>query len=408
MKDLTASIRRLIMAQLSEALILKHDKESGTLVVFSNETDPKKASQETFRNKEKLKTDGFKWNSDLRAWTIPADKFELAKTTLSTINRSSEFIDRLETLEDLVRSAEPFQGKESLMDRINLYVNDLANATDERAMSAEIRRYLTFFSGFRGHSFFNTMLIWLQRPDATKVAGFRQWEKKFRRVKKGAKGIMIFVPIFPKATQNDTGEGDDKDLDKEAKKGRAVNFKPGYVFDISDTEAIDERGSVPEAPKWFEQTEPTQRTIELHQYLNEVIDNLGINLSHDGQLGGEQGYSTGNHINMTSSVKGAGELSTLVHELAHELMHWKKSSLFYQGDEVKFSKAMKELQAESVAYIVMKHYELPVQHQPTYLALWKANKESILGNIRVISEVSKFIIDEIEKVASTHANKEAT
>ena len=184
MKDLTASIRRLIMAQLSEALILKHDKESGTLVVFSNETDPKKASQETFRNKEKLKTDGFKWNSDLRAWTIPADKFELAKTTLSTINRSSEFIDRLETLEDLVRSAEPFQGKESLMDRINLYVNDLANATDERAMSAEIRRYLTFFSGFRGHSFFNTMLIWLQRPDATKVAGFRQWEKKFRRVKK--------------------------------------------------------------------------------------------------------------------------------------------------------------------------------------------------------------------------------
>lgn len=400
MKDLISRIKQLIHAELQEALILKHDKENGTLVVFSNETDPKKASQETFRNKEKLKGDGFRWNSDMRAWTIPDDKFEAAKVTLNTINKNSDFVDKLEALEQLVKNSEPFQGKANLMDRINLYVNDLANATDERAMSAEIRRYLTFFSGFRGHSFFNTLLIWIQRPDATKVAGFRQWEKKFRRVKKGAKGIMIFVPIFPKTTQQDTGETDDKDLDKEVNKGRAVSFKPGYVFDISDTEAIDARGDVPELPKWFEKTEPTQRTIELHQYLQEVISNLGINLSHDGAVGGEQGYSKGNHINMTSSIQGAGELSTLVHELAHELMHWKKSSLFYQGDQTKFDSAMKELQAESVAYIVMKHYGLTVQHQPTYLALWKANREKILANIRVISEVSKFIIDEIEKVAS--------
>jgi hypothetical protein len=47
----------------------------------------------------------------------------------------------------------------------------------------------------------------------------------------------------------------------------------------------------------------------------------------------------------------------------------------------------------------MKHYDLPVQHQPTYIALWKGNKEKILANIRVISEVSKFIIDAIDKVA---------
>ena len=110
---------------------------------------------------------------------------------------------------------------------------------------------------------------------------------------------------------------------------------------------------------------------------------------------------------MTSSIPGAGELSTLIHEFAHELLHWKKTSLFYQGDEVKFDSAMKELQAESVAYIVMKHYGLTVQHQPTYLALWKANKEKILANIRVISEVAKFIIDEIERVADSKASKEA-
>jgi len=406
MKDLISSIRSLIRKELQEALVLKHDKEEGNLVVFSNEQDPKKASQETFRNKERLKKDGFRWNSDMRAWMIPADKFDIAKETLNSINQGNAFIDKLEALEELVKNSESFQGKSGLMDRINLYVNDLANVTDEKALSAEIRRYMTFFSSFRGHSFFNTLLIWIQRPDATKVAGFRQWEKKFRRVKKGAKGIMIFVPIFPKS-QKDADVEDDKDLDKEARKGTAVSFKPGYVFDMSDTEAIDERGEIPELPKWFESTEPTQRTIELHQYLQEVLDNMGINLSYDKAYGKEQGYSKGDHINMTSPVQGAGELSTLIHEFAHELLHWKKTSLFYQGDQVKFDSAMKELQAESVAYIVMKHYELPVQHQPTYLALWKANKEKILANIRVISEVSKFIIDEIEKVAATKANKEA-
>lgn len=406
MKDLLSSIRSLIRSELEESLILKHDKESNSLVVFSDEADAKKASQETFRNKEALKSKGFKWNADMRAWMIDASQFDVAKETLNGINKGNAFIDKLEALEELVRDSESFQGKSDLMGKINMYVNDLANATDERALSAEIRRYLTFFSGFRGHSFFNTMLIWLQRPDATKVAGFRQWEKKFRKVKKGSKGIMIFVPIFPKAQQDADANADDGELDKQAKRG-AVRFRPGYVFDISDTEAIDSRGEAPDMPKWFENSEPTQRTIELHQYVNEVLDNMGINLSHDAAKGKEQGYSMGGHINMTSSIPGAGELSTLIHEFAHELLHWKKTSLFYQGDEVKFDSAMKELQAESVAYIVMKHYGLTVQHQPTYLALWKANKEKILANIRVISEVAKFIIDEIERVAASKASKEA-
>jgi hypothetical protein len=63
-----------------------------------------------------------------------------------------------------------------------------------------------------------------------------------------------------------------------------------------------------------------------------------------------------------------------------------------------------ELQAESVAYVVMKHYELPVQHQPTYIALWKGNKEKILQNMSTISDVAKFIIDEIDKIAKLNSS----
>lgn len=405
-------MKNFIKKFLEEALILKIDKANNKLVVQSNETDAKKASQETFRNKETLKANGFEWGPNLKpdpypakAWVADTDKFEEAKKVLDDINKSGEFIDKLENLEEFVANAEDFQGKGNLMDKINMYVQDLANITDEKALSAEIRRYLTFFAGFRGHSFYNTLLIWIQKPNATKVAGFRQWEKKFRRVKKGAKGIMIFAPVMSKTKDGMVQTDYDAQLDKEVKKGYPVRFVPVYVFDISDTESIDERGEVPETPKWFAESEPTERTQELYKYLSEILDNMGVKLTKGDAKGGEKGYSAGNHINMSSAVEGAGEVSTLIHELAHELMHWKKSSIYYQGDEVKYDAAVKELQAESVAYTVMKHYDLPVQHQATYLALWKANKEKILANIKVISDVSKFIIDEIDKQAAID-NKE--
>lgn len=391
-------MKNLIKQMLDEALILKADKQNNSLVVFSNEPDAKKASQETFRNKEALKGSGFKWDNDIKAWVSPIENFEEAKKTLEGINKSSEFVGKIEDLEDFVKNSEDFQGKGNLMDKINMYVQDLANATDEKAMSAEIKRYLTFFAGFRGHSFYNTLLIWIQKSNATKVAGFRQWETKHRRVTKGAKGIMIFAPVFTKGSKE--APTNDKDLDKEVSKGAPVRFRPVYVFDISDTEPIDERGTVPETPKWFEESEPTERTKELYTYLSEILDNMGVKLTKGDAKAGEKGYSAGNHINMSSEVEGAGEVSTLIHELAHELMHWKKSSIFYQGDVVKYDGGMKELQAESVAYIVMKHYGLPAQHQTTYLALWKANKEKILANMKVISDTAKFIIDEIDKTAA--------
>ena len=398
-------MKNLIKKMLDEALILKLDKANDLLVVQSNETDPKKASQETFRNKEILKANNFSWKNDIKSWVTPSNNFNDAKKILADINKSSDFIDKLENLQEFIANTENFTGKGDVMDKIYLYVQDLANITDERALSAEIKRYLTFFASFRGHSFYNTLLIWIQKPDATKVAGFRQWEKKFRFVKKGAKGIMILAPLMAKKGDAEIESGDDTQLDNQVKKGVPIGFKPVYVFDISDTEPMDERGEVPETPKWFGDSEPTERTRELYRYLSEILDNMGIKLSKGDAKGGEKGYSAGNHINMSSDVEGAGEVSTLVHELAHELMHWKKSSIFYQGDEIKYDKAIKELQAESVAYIVMKHYELPVQHQPTYLALWKANKEKILENMKVISNVAKFIIDEIDKVAQVNSQK---
>jgi hypothetical protein len=400
-------MKDLIKKMLDEALILKVDKDDNRLIVFSNETDPKKASNETYRNKEKLKANGFKWDKFISSWYTSVDNFEETKKLLDDINKSSDFIGKLEDLEEFVADSENYDGKTSLYDKIKLYIDDLANVTDEKTMDAEIRRYLTFFSGFRGYSFNNTILIYIQKQNATKVAGKKAWFKKYRKLKPGAKAIWIFGPKFSDKKTEESGEIDDSGLDKKVKSGEPSGFIPVRVYDISDTEPINEKGDVPVTPEWFSESEPTERTKELYKYIQEAAENMGIKITKSGASGGEKGYSAGDHINMSSSVEGAGEVSTLIHEFAHELMHWKKTSIFYQGDEIRNDKGLSELQAESVAYVVMKHYDLPVQHQPTYIALWKGSKEKILQNMGTISDVAKFIITEIDKMAAQDSTKES-
>jgi hypothetical protein len=398
-------MKDLIKQMLGEALILKIDKDDNRLLVFSNETDLKKASNETYRNKEKLKANGFKWDKFINSWYTSVDNFEETKKLLNDINKTSDFIGKLEDLEEFIADSENYDGKTSLYDKIKLYISDLANVTDEKTMDAEIRRYLTFFSGFRGYSFSNTILIYIQKTNATKVGGKKAWFKKYRKLKPNVKPIWIFGPQFDnKNKEKEQDTIDDSGLDAKVKKGEPSGFIPVKVYDISDTEPINEKGEVPATPEWFTESEPTERTKELYKYIQEAAENMGINITKSDAKGSEKGYSAGNHINMSSSVEGAGEVSTLIHEFAHELMHHKKSSIFYQGDDVRRDGALMELQAESVAYVVMKHYELPVQHQPTYIALWKGNKEKILQNMSTISDVAKFIIDEIDKIAKLNSS----
>ena len=144
--------------------------------------------------------------------------------------------------------------------------------------------------------------------------------------------------------------------------------------------------------------EPSETADDLFEAVKLVANKLNIKVTSTDAKGGEKGYSAGGHINLTSDVEGAGRVSTMVHELAHELMHWKDKSKFYIGDEHKSNKALLELQAESVSYTVLAHYDIPTQHHATYLALWKANKETIERNLKIISEVSQFIVNEIDKV----------
>jgi hypothetical protein len=393
---------------INEALKLQIDREKDELVVVSD-LDGKLASRETFHNKAILKEKGFKWNGT--QWTIPSDQLELAKSTISLVNRAEYLIDTLEQLEEIIKGSE-LDKNALLKSKLDSYIEDLANATDEKALSDEIRKYLDFFSKFYNYSFFNRIMIYIQRPDATRVASYKKWQEKKRQVKKGALGISIFVPIIKKTdATKDVGEIETKredlpielgDKPSEEMRDFLAGFKVGTVFDISDTEAISPEGEIPDVPDWWGENTPSETADELFGYISNVASDLGIKLTLEDSKSGEKGYAAGDHINISSDVAGVGRLSVMIHEIAHELMHFKKSSIFYQGDEVRASKELKELQAESVSYVVLRHYDLPAKHHTTYLALWRANKDEIRNNLESISRVAQFIIEKVDEEAKTN------
>lgn len=376
---------------IGEALKLQYDKDKKELIVISD-LEGKAASQETFKNKNVLKQNGFNWNGS--NWVISSDKLEDAKRTLSLVNKAEYLIDKLEDLEDAIMDSGSDK-KTLLKAKLDQYISDLANATDEKALSAEINRYLTFFSKFHSYSFYNRILIYIQRPDATRVASYKKWQEKFRQVKQGAKAITVLAPIISKKAGE---EGADDEL---SSKSDVKGFRPVNVFDISDTEPIDERGNVPSEPQWWGDNTPSETADTLFKAISEVASDMGINVTQDTAKGGEKGFSAGDHINLSADISGVGKLSTMIHEMAHELMHHKSSSIYYQGDDVRRNAKLVELQAESVSYVVLAHYGLPTPQHATYLALWKASKESIQANLEVISKVSEFIIKKIDEEVKT-------
>jgi hypothetical protein len=402
-------MKSVIKKKLDELLKLKrlktpssgNEPEKDQLVVVSDKENPKEAGDETYKNKEKIKQDNlFKWDTFKKVWVTDSTNFKQAQDRLNFINKTDEFINSLEDIKDYVIKDGTITDSKSLTSKLTSYIDDLGKATDEKATDAAIRRYLTFQSKFHSYSFSNNILILIQRPDATKVAGREDWRKKLNRyVVADARGIWIFRPIFTDKNKKKKGSDlGDEGLDSAVRDNRLVGFKAVQVYDIADTKPFAGTEDIPSEPEWFSETSPTELTQKLYKYVSQVIEKENIKLTKSDARGGENGYSAGGHINMSSGVEGAGEVSTLVHELAHELMHW-PSSKFYQGDEIKSDKKLKELQAESVSYVVMKHFNIPVQHHSTYIYLWKGNKEAITKNMETIRKVAKYIIDQIDELA---------
>lgn len=398
-----------LQADLKEDIFLKKDDTNKKIVIFSDKEDKRDRVKETIGLSKEFRKLGFDWKPDLGHWVGDYDKLGAVNVLIKGHNKLRKIIDDLEMLENFIEETDVEQSKKNLiMDKLDMYINDLANATDQAAMDAAIRNYLTFYSRFHNYSLTNSFLIYLQKKDAKKVAGYNTWKKNNRGVKKGATAIWIWFPMQVKAdAEVDTTGVDFSQVDDAVKKGQTVTrFSMGKVYDISDTYPLNEKGEVPETPKWYAENDKNEVADELVIKLKQFAESLNIKVTKDTAKGGEKGFSAGEHINLSSDIEGVAVASVLVHELAHELLHWKTKSPFYIDDPAAQTAEMRELQAESVSYAVMKYFELPVTQHPTYLALWKANKEKIMVNLNVIVKCSKFIIDGVESMSDDNVEKD--
>lgn len=252
-----------------------------------------------------------------------------------------------------------------LKTRIKEHIEQLAQATDMARVSEEMLRYLDMCSRFHQYSPFNVWLILMGKPDATIVAGFHKWISMKRFVRKGERGVAILAPVLVPEVNEDGTQVD-----------RLVGFKTVYVFDISQTDGEP----LPEPPNW---KSPVQNAI-LTKRLMDFADSRGIRVQVKELQGETQGVSMGGTIILSPK---AGT-KTFVHEIAHELLHHKETKLMLHAE--------RELEAESVSYVVCKHFGLDGLSSPNYVALHGANAELIMEHLERIRNIAAEIIQALE------------
>jgi antirestriction protein ArdC len=228
-------------------------------------------------------------------------------------------------------SPEQPQQRQTAKDIIAANVQNLIEQL-EAGHSDALTAYLDAMSRFHNYSFGNILEIARQRPTATRVAGMHAWNQLGRRVKKGEKGIRILAPII--GTERKKDEEAERDITKQNTR-ILVGFRNAYVFDVEQTEGTEL---------------PTMREIhgavgENRDRLISFIETQGIELSFTEKIAPALGMSYGGKIAILPGQSQAEEFSTLVHELAHEMLHKAER-------RTATTKVVRETEAEAIAFVI--------------------------------------------------------
>jgi antirestriction protein ArdC len=249
----------------------------------------------------------------------------------------------------------------------------------EQGKSGTLLKFLEFQARFHEYSFRNCMLIAIQKPEATHVAGFNRWKDLRRFVKKGEKGIVILAPIV---RRRKTAEETTEEVAADEQPTRSVcGFRAVHVFDVSQTEGE----ALPEFSRIS--GEPGDKLSKL----SGIVKKRGIELCYEDQLGGADGRSEGGKIILRTGMPAAEEFAVLAHELAHELLHRTER-------RKETTRKIRELEAESVAFVVSRAAGLEgTARSADYIQLYSGGKDLLLASLDHIQKVAAGIIEELEK-----------
>ena len=297
----------------------------------------------------------------------------------------------------VLTSEKPTEKLKEVTDRLEQGITELFD-------SERYREYLRVMSKFHNYSFNNTLLIAMQKPDASLVAGFSAWKNNFgRNVIKGQKGIKIIAPspykvkqemkkIDPHTQQPIIGK-DGKPVTEE-KEITIPAYKVVSVFDVSQTEgkelpdiAVDElTGDVERYRDFFAALEKTSP----------------VPIGFEQIPGSSHGYY---HLEdkRIAIQEGMSELQTLktaIHEIAHAKLHDIDLNAPENEQQPRVDRRTREVEAESVAYTVCQHYGLDTSdYSFGYVAGWSSGRElsELKNSLETIRSAAAEIINSIDE-----------
>ena len=242
--------------------------------------------------------------------------------------------------------------------------------------SGRYEEYLNTMSKFYSYSANNCLLIMLQCPHATLVAGYRKWEKEFERhVKKGETAIRILAPWTHKKKVEDEN-GDESEI-------TWMTFRPVPVFDYSQTEGKE----LPDICG--------RLTGDVDEDLLEKVKSISpVPVAFENIAGSAYGYfsRTEGRIVVKNDIARQHQLKTLIHEIAYATLHCKGAEL------EKADRNTKEVQAESVAYVVCQYLGIDTSdYSFGYVAAWSKDREvkELQANLELIRQTAGELIEQI-------------
>ena len=286
------------------------------------------------------------------------------------------------------------QRVQELTDKLEQGLQDLFN-------SDSYCNYLRTMSKFHNYSFNNTLLIAMQKPDATLVAGYKAWQKNFERhVNKGEKAIRILAPA-PYKIKEERDKIDpvtqelllDKDGNpqKEEVEITIPAFRAVSVFDVSQTDGKP----IPElaAKELLSDVEGYQDMIRAV----EAISPVPIELEEI--AGDSKGYydREAKRIAVQENMSESQTLKTMIHEVVHSKLHSKEVE---QDEQMKKDRNTKEVEAESIAYTVCQHFGIDTSdYSFGYIAGWSSGRDTkeLRSSMDTIRRTASELITGIEE-----------
>lgn len=454
------------MAILAESFNIKNGKfkkNDGSLVNIAY-IDPQ-TSENTYQHKDVLK-DRFHatWIGKLKAWgwfvgnddTVYRRYIGPCLEWLRSVSKNDDNIDNrsiVEIVDSLISEIQTSGASEvsaaqtghkpilgsakdveaKLKDFKERLVNALSAEDFKRLIEPVIR-----FKRAQGYqySWGNSILIWIQDPEARMVKSRTRWKRMNREVLPDAPAIWMWVPKGERTYNDEEKKEVTQRYLKKKKKNSVKDLYPGekdelfvllkrtvpssfelmpYFFDYRFTKQMEGKEDLIGDPNtdeipWFdnsnEETDETKRYIEA---MREVIESSGIQIDYKDDLGGARGVSMSGSIDLLKDAKkNAGMLNTMIHEFSHEVLH--QTYLKSKNDEFRSyfvgtedGRGKVEQQAELCAWIVMQFLGYDMPTSINYVGIWGMDKDNAIEVFNSVSNLANKIWSMIMEVVGENA-----